>query len=169
VNMNANKELMELTIPVFRALIAADTDNKYHRNHGSLGWALKDKRSPDWREAKDELTKAIAIRARLNITGWRLYEANRAVCNINILKGLPPGDPTQAEILADIVKDLKATKGDRYAEPMVNPDYRDPADPTRKETVDPDIKGWIHDYPQAASDVYGPLIAKAAITPTTSE
>jgi hypothetical protein len=102
VNMNGDKGLMALTIPVFYALIAADTDNKYYRSHGSLGWALKDKLPQEWREAKAELTKAIAIRDRLNITGWRLYEANRAVCNINILKTSRPGDPTPAELSASI-------------------------------------------------------------------
>ena len=43
VNMRTDKDLMALTVPVFYALIAADTNNKYHRTHGSLGWALKDK------------------------------------------------------------------------------------------------------------------------------
>jgi hypothetical protein len=62
VNMRTDKDLMALTVPVFYALIAADTDNKYHRTHGSLGWALKDKIPPDWRGARAELTRAIAIR-----------------------------------------------------------------------------------------------------------
>jgi hypothetical protein len=151
VTMNTDKELMELTIPVFRALISADTDNKYHRNHGSLGWALKDKRSPDWLEAKAELTKAIAIRTTLNITGWRLYEANRAVCNINILKSLPPEDPTRAEIAASIRQDLVAAQGDLYAQPMVDLSYRDPS--TGQATVDPDIREWTLAHPpqQAAA------------------
>ena len=105
---------------MFYALIAADTDNKYHRTHGSLGWALKDKISPDWREAKTELTRAIAIRDRLNITGWRLYEANRAVCSINILKDPRPGDPTQAELIASIKNDLDTARNDSYAKPMVD-------------------------------------------------
>jgi hypothetical protein len=139
VSMSDNKALMALTIPVFYALIAADTDDKYHRNHGSLGWALKDKSSPDWREAKAELTKAIAIRDRLNITGWRLYEANRAVCNINILKDPRPGDPTPAELTASIEQDLDAARGDRYAKPMVDPE---------SQTIDHDIRDWILAHPR---------------------
>ena len=123
---------------MFYALIAADTDNKYHRTHGSLGWALKDKIPPDWRGARAELTRAIAIRDRLNITGWRLYEANRAVCNINILKDPRPGDPTQAELTASIENDLNAARNDSYAMPMV-----DQGSPT----IDPDISDWIGTHP----------------------
>lgn len=140
VNMQNSKDLMALTILVFYALIAADINNKYHRNHGSLGWALKDKSSPDWRGAEAELTKAITIRDRLNITGWRLYEANRAVCNINILQDPRPGDPTQAELSAAIERDLAAAQNDSYAKPMAEPES-----PTR----DPDISNWIHARQQA--------------------
>ncbi len=139
VNMNGDKSLMALTIPVFYALIAADTDNKYHRTHGSLGWALKDKSSPDWREAKAELTKAIAIRDRLNITGWKLYEANRAVCNINILRGPRPGDPTPVELTASIEQDLDAARNDPHAKPMVD---------TESQTIDHDISDWILAHPR---------------------
>jgi hypothetical protein len=142
VNMNDDKALMALTIPVFRALVAADTDDKYHRNHGSLGWALKDKLPPDWRQAAAELTKAIAIRDGLNITGWRLYEANRALCNINILKDpLQQGDPTGEELTQSIEQDLAAAQLDPYARPMVDPDFRDPA--SHEATVNHDIQNWI--------------------------
>lgn len=134
VNMEDNKDLMALTIPVFYALIAADADDGYYRSHGSLGWALKDKSSPDWREANAELTKAITIRDRLNITGWRLYEANRAVCNINILQDPRPGDPTQAELTASIERDLDTARNDPYAKPMVDPE---------SPTIDHDINDWV--------------------------
>jgi hypothetical protein len=132
--MEDNKDLMALTIPVFYALIAADADDGYYRSHGSLGWALKDKSSPDWREANAELTKAITIRDRLNITGWRLYEANRAVCNINILQDPRPGDPTQAELTASIERDLDTARNDPYAKPMVDPE---------SPTIDHDINDWV--------------------------
>jgi hypothetical protein len=145
--MRTDKDLMALTVPVFYALIAADTDNKYHRTHGSLGWALKDKIPPDWRGARAELTRAIAIRDRLNITGWRLYEANRAVCNINILKDPRPGDPTQTELTASIENDLNAARNDSYAMPMV-----DQGSPT----IDPDISDWIGTHPGQPAPPAGP-------------
>jgi hypothetical protein len=49
------KPTMALSIPVFNALIAADTAQQHHRDHGSLGWALKDQTVPDWSTARDEL------------------------------------------------------------------------------------------------------------------
>jgi hypothetical protein len=151
VYMNDDKPLMALTIPVFLALIAADTDDKYHRNHGSLGWALKDKLPQEWRDARAELTKAMAIRDKLSITGWRLYEANRAVCSINILNGpTQPGDPAAAELTASIQHDLAAAQDDTYAKPMVDPAYRDPSG---QETINPDIKGWISSHPAGLSGV----------------
>ncbi len=94
---------------------------------------------PDWREAQAELTKAIAIRDRLNSTGWRLFEANRAVCNINILKNHRPGDPSQVELEAIIESDLDAARNDSYARPMVT---------QGSSTIDPDIREWINTHPK---------------------
>lgn len=51
---NQNKERMELTIPIFRALIVSDTKGEFHRNHAQLGYALKDQRRPNWPEAERE-------------------------------------------------------------------------------------------------------------------
>ncbi len=122
VNRVENPALMALTIPVFRALIAADTNDQYHRNHGSLGWALKDQSNsgvPEWQAASDELTTAIRIRDRSRISGWKLYEANRAVCNIRILNHLPVGDPKIPSLTVLIRQDLAAAETDDYARPMV--------------------------------------------------
>jgi hypothetical protein len=122
MNREENPALMALTIPVFRALIAADTSDQYHRNHGSLGWALKDKPNsgpPEWQEASDELSKAIRIRDAQGISGWKLYEANRAVCNIRLLRQLPAGDPKIPSLTALIHQDLAAAETDAYARPMV--------------------------------------------------
>ncbi len=60
------KAIMELSIPVFKALISSDTENLYHANHAQLGYALKDKLNPDWVEAERELTRAIQIRGGRN-------------------------------------------------------------------------------------------------------
>jgi hypothetical protein len=43
-NWRDNTEVMERTIPIFRALIASDPEKRFHRNHGQLGYALKDQR-----------------------------------------------------------------------------------------------------------------------------
>ena len=123
VNRVDDPQLMALTIPVFRALIAADTNDEYHRNHGSLGWALKDQPNAgptEWQAASDELTTAIRIRDSRRISGWKLYEANRALCNIHLLGRLPPGDPKIPSLTALIRQDLAAAETDDYARPMVS-------------------------------------------------
>jgi hypothetical protein len=82
-NWRKDKERMERSIPVFRALIADDGQERYHRNFAQLGYALKDQRHPDLREAEQMLTKAIEIRNRSPEHGWyRFYEFNRAGCRI---------------------------------------------------------------------------------------
>ena len=81
-NRDSEKEKMERTIPVFRALIASDTDRRYHRNHAQLGYALKDSRQPLWAEAERALAEAIKRRGPRQ--GWILYEFNHALCLIHL-------------------------------------------------------------------------------------
>ena len=52
----------ERAIPIFRALAESDHADRFHRNYGPLGYALKDQRPPAWADAEAALTKAIAIR-----------------------------------------------------------------------------------------------------------
>jgi len=101
------KAKMERTIPIFRALINSDVDDEYHSNHGQLGYALKDSRNPDWKDAESELTKAIQIRGPWREYGWIYYEFNRAICRIMI------DDPIQAKpspqaVRKAIIEDLQA-------------------------------------------------------------
>jgi len=80
-----DKPKMERTIPIFKALIASDTENVYHRNHGQLGYALKDRRNPNWAEAQAELTEAIRLRGNWQTSGYLpYYEFARAICRINM-------------------------------------------------------------------------------------
>jgi hypothetical protein len=101
-----NKPIMERTIPIFRALVDDDHRDEYHANHGQLGFALKDKRSPDWTEAEKELTKAIEIRGDWRTQGFLFYEFNRAICRIRQEEGnqigKQPVSPNREEILADL-------------------------------------------------------------------
>jgi hypothetical protein len=105
-NWRHNKPLMERTIPVFRALIAADPERKYHTNHGQLGFALKDQTTPDWSEAERELSSAIEIRGPWQDGGWLFYEFNRAICRIMLDKAfeqdMPADAPTREKILSDL-------------------------------------------------------------------
>jgi hypothetical protein len=128
-----DKPVMALSIPVFRALIAADPDEQLHRPHGSLGWALKDKKNPEWRKAIEELTTAIKIREGSGVDGWRLYEANRALCRIKLIGELPAGDPSIPSLRIMIGQDLETAFMESYA---------------REKMIDhnEDIQHWLQDY-----------------------
>jgi hypothetical protein len=101
------KYKMERTIPIFRALIMSDTENVFHANHGQLGFALKDKRQPDWVEAEAELTKAIEIRGSWKDQGWLFYEFNRAVCRIERDAAFKSDNPSDDTIKRIILDDLR--------------------------------------------------------------
>ncbi|MFL5540190.1 MAG: hypothetical protein ACJ8J0_14465 [Longimicrobiaceae bacterium] len=107
-NWKTDTRKMERTIPIFRALIEADEQERFHRSHGQLGYALKDSTPPGCEEAIKELTRAIEIRDRQNQKGYRIYEANRAWCRIMLADAKNPGLPTVAAEQAEIVADLKA-------------------------------------------------------------
>ena len=104
------KYIMERSIPIFRALISSDTDNVYHQNHGQLGFALKDQRQPNWKEAEAELTKAIEIRGAWETEGWLLYEFNRAICRINNDENFKQDVESSGEIKNQINSDLKSAE-----------------------------------------------------------
>lgn len=99
----ATKPRMARAIPVFKALIASDEEGRYHRNHGELGFALKDKEPPDYEGAVRELTRAIEIREARQEKGWLNYEFNRALARLALLKRGP-----NEELEQEILHDLKA-------------------------------------------------------------
>ena len=96
------------TVPIFRALVAADPDEKYHRSLGSLGYTLKDIQTPIYPEAKDVLSKAIAIRDREGISHFKLYEWNRAICTIMLDSDYSNSRPSTSEQQQAILADLRA-------------------------------------------------------------
>jgi hypothetical protein len=105
-----DKARMSLTIPVFRALIAADARHTYHQNHAQLGFALKDISDPKWAEAEEALSEAIRRRGSPD-RGWWLYEFNHAICLIH----LDPArsGPSAPETRASILRDLQTTARSR--------------------------------------------------------
>lgn len=102
------KAKMERTIPIFRALIASDTEDEYHANHGQLGFALKDQREPHWLEAEAELSRAIQIRGSGEDYGWLFYEFNRALCRIHLDDAFNREEPSSQETRERILEDLQA-------------------------------------------------------------
>jgi hypothetical protein len=124
----ADRSLMMRTIPVFRALIAADAS--FHRDHGQLGYALKDSDPPDWDGARKELDTAIRLRDQGGKKGWLYYELNRAALDIKLdnerdAAGLAPDAEARERILAD----LRAVATDEQLLQEID--------------KDPEIQGWL--------------------------
>jgi hypothetical protein len=99
---------MERTIPIFRALIASERGKGYHRFHGQLGYALKDKRTPDWAEAEAQLSKAIELRGPWQDEGIVNYEFNRAICRIVLDEAFQHNKASSPEVRETILEDLRA-------------------------------------------------------------
>jgi hypothetical protein len=119
-----DNDALQRTIPVFRALIAADEAGMYHRNHGQLAYALKDQVPPDWAEAEKELSEAIRIRDERGARGFHIYEFNRAICRIvqdPDFAAQQASTPAQRE---RVVKDLMAAMQSRSVGEIVRDDPR---------------------------------------------
>ena len=104
---SATKPIMERTIPIFEGLIAADVDRQYQRNYAQLGFALKDKRDPEWKKAEAALTTAIQIRGDAAVEGFPQYEFNRAICRIMIESEVASGSASTPAAQAGIRADLR--------------------------------------------------------------
>jgi hypothetical protein len=128
------KSLVEKVIPIFEALIQADIDNKYHRNHAQLAYALIDKPIPDLNRALEEINKAIQIRVDKNETNFLGYEFVRAIINIKL------GAETE-KVLSDLNTAINAPEiGDRIKKPnkKLNPELISWMKSNEKELID-----WI--------------------------
>lgn len=90
------------TIPVFRALIACDNEEKYHTNFGNLGLALQTCEGPQYSEAEKMLNKAIEIRDRDKVDGVLDYEYSRAICRIQLQSENPHQFTDDDAILSDL-------------------------------------------------------------------
>ena len=97
-----DQAVMELTIPVFRALIKVNEGDHYL--HGQLGFALKDQRQTDYPGAIAELTRAIELRGDPEVEGWLFYEWNRALARVRIelAKDQPSDKATKDAVVADL-------------------------------------------------------------------
>jgi hypothetical protein len=135
------KPVMERTIPIFRALIASDTEHRYHENHGQLGYALKDKRDADCAEAERELSTAIALRGDAREHNWHIYEFNRALCRIKLDPGFKSESPSSAEAKSRIIADLAVGVEDPWISELVE--------------KDPDINKWLRLNKLSTDDIDG--------------
>lgn len=128
-NWRIDKPKMELTIPIFRALIESDKiDKKFHRNHGQLGFALKDQTTPNWEESEAALTEAINRRGSWEENGWLFYEFNRAYCRIMRDEEFQKERASKPEAKDNIFADLSAAAQSELKEIIRN---------------NPNIKKWM--------------------------
>ncbi len=104
---DGDKHLVERTIPVFEALIACDDENRFHRNHGELGYALKDQDVPDYARALAEFEEAIKIRPPGQATRYWPYEFNRALCKCKLDPDFCAGKPSAEALVAEVCDDLE--------------------------------------------------------------
>jgi hypothetical protein len=102
-----DRHLVDLTVPVFEALITLDDDDRhFHRNFAELGYALKDGSKPTQAKyalAREKLTKAIEIRGLGGASGFSMYEFNRAYCNIKLDPALGTNDAQSTPELANAI------------------------------------------------------------------
>jgi flagellar biosynthesis regulator FlaF len=113
---------IEGVISILKGLIDSDTKDYYHRNHSELAYALRRKKPEEWDAAEKEITRAIEIRDRLGIKGWKSYHLQRARCRIMQDKEFNRGRPSDAAARKSILDDLLAAYSDtekwkRWTEP----------------------------------------------------
>jgi hypothetical protein len=149
----SDKALMEKTIPVFEALAESDARDEFHRNHGQLGYALKDQRTPDWERAEAELGRAIGIRDRVGHRGFRLYEFNRAICRIRLDDAFRRGEQSPPDVKDAILTDLRGAAQDSFVAGRV------------RATTDP-IGRWLQ---LNSNSVVGSSVRETAARPPSAD
>ena len=88
-----NRFRINRTIPIFKALIQLDCNFEYPENFAELGYALKDKEPPEYKEALDNFNKAIeSFSLNKTITKTITY-FNRAYCRIKLDKNFLKDPP----------------------------------------------------------------------------
>lgn len=112
-NRTRDKKVMERTEKIFRALIECDPKDMYHKNHGHLGFVLKDKEIPNNIEAIKEFTTAIKIRGPWYNNNYLYYEFCRAVCTILEDEGYNKKTSSSNLNKSKIINDIVAAATDK--------------------------------------------------------
>jgi hypothetical protein len=110
---NGTPEQKKRTPDIFRALIAADTNEIWHRNHGQLGYALHDIER-DFVGAEAALSTAVARRDNWGHGGFKMYEFVRALSRIELDPKSNTADPSDPEVLQSIIADLRRAHEDLW-------------------------------------------------------
>lgn len=121
-------------IPVFRALVTADKEGRYHRSRAELGLALKDQPMPDLAGAEAELTRAIELRKD---DSNPIYELYRAVCRIRLDPEFGAGRPSTEESRARILDDIDRASGLSWVAQLARREATPGTDEMR------DVRRWL--------------------------
>jgi len=103
---------LEGVISILNGLIKSDAKDQYHRNHSELAYAFGRKKPPDWEQAENAFTKAIEIRNRLGVKGWKSYEFQRARCRIEKDQDFINNRASAMGVRDAVLSDLKAAYSD---------------------------------------------------------
>jgi hypothetical protein len=113
---SCTEDVNERSLPVFQALVEADSEGVFHRNRGQYALALmgrkKDpsKAGEDWSKALSLLNDAIRIRDLSGEPGWHGYEYARAVCQIQLDPDFTKGTKSDSQVAQSIQTDLNQAK-----------------------------------------------------------
>lgn len=102
------REFAGLSIPVFKALRACDTDKLYPRTRAELGYALLELDPPELAAAKAAFDEAIAMRAADLTSRTPFYEFNRAYCAIELDPQWKASQASAGPIIDAVCADLEA-------------------------------------------------------------
>jgi len=113
---------IEGVISILNGLIKSDPKERYHRNYSELAHALRRKKPQDWEQAENALTKAIEIRDKRGVGGWRSYEFQRARCRIARDENFKNNRRSNSEVAESILSDLRSAakdteKWERWSDP----------------------------------------------------
>jgi hypothetical protein len=118
-----DRRAMSLIGPVFKALIAGDPKEHFHRSFAQLGYVFKDSSERDPSAAEQYLSKAIEIRDRNEERGYRIYELNRALCRIAL--DTDSGDlPSDPAVKDRILSDLRAARSEATSRRIIEKDEK---------------------------------------------
>ncbi|MBU1220525.1 hypothetical protein KKF34_02125 [Myxococcota bacterium] len=104
---SAGDSTVDLVRPVFEALIDNDTQNRFFQNHAQNAYILKDRKTPDWPGALKAINRAIEIRDQRGITGYNVYELNRAILTIATDHDFKSGQKSSSDHTQKILRDLR--------------------------------------------------------------
>lgn len=103
------EEFSTLSVPVFKALIACETEEHYYRVRAELAYALLESSKPNFAAAKAALDEAIKLRDPADAIRTPRYELYRAYCTVGLQagSGVSP-DPVIDEVCDDLEAGIRA-------------------------------------------------------------